>query len=82
MWVTMGTVADRSHDNLGASDISIVEFRRCLLEQAKLLQNNPEAFAQQVYRKPSETIIPSWQGVVPKGTDWTSAEGRSTEKVS
>lgn len=82
MWVTMGAVADRSKDTLGASDISIVEFRRCVLEQAKLMESNPKNFSQQIYRKGPETIVPSWQGVVPKGTDWTSPEGRSKEKIS
>ena len=28
MWLTMGTVADRTQDRLGASDLAIVEFRK------------------------------------------------------
>ena len=32
MWLTMGPIADRSHDRLGASDLAIVEFRRQMLD--------------------------------------------------
>ncbi|MFT6507904.1 MAG: phthalate 4,5-dioxygenase oxygenase subunit [Colwellia polaris] len=82
MWITMGSVADRTEDTLGASDISIVEFRRCVLEQVNLMKSDPKEFSQQIYRKGVETILPSWQGVVPKGTDWTSLEGRSKVKMT
>jgi len=80
MWVTMGPIANRSHETLGASDASIVEFRRFLVEQARLISADQEAFKRQLYRKASNTITPSWQGVVPKGTDWTNPEVREVNK--
>jgi phthalate 4,5-dioxygenase oxygenase subunit len=38
MWVTMGPIADRSNDRLGASDLAIVEFRRQMLDAVKAFQ--------------------------------------------
>ena len=35
MWVTMGPIADRERDLLGASDLAIVEFRRQMVEAAQ-----------------------------------------------
>ncbi|MBC8023953.1 MAG: Rieske 2Fe-2S domain-containing protein, partial [Burkholderiales bacterium] len=35
MWETMGTIADRSRERLGASDLAIVEFRRIMVEAAR-----------------------------------------------
>ncbi len=35
MWVTMGAIADRTHDRLGASDLAIVEFRKQMLDAVR-----------------------------------------------
>ena len=35
MWETMGPIADRSKERLGASDLAVVEFRRLMVEAAR-----------------------------------------------
>jgi phthalate 4,5-dioxygenase oxygenase subunit len=38
MWVTMGPIADRTHERLGASDMAVVEFRKQMLEAVRAFQ--------------------------------------------
>ncbi len=70
MWVTMGAIADRSHDRLGASDLAIVEFRRRMLDAVREFQDGGTAIGT------GETAIPasvcSFQAIVPKTVDWRS----------
>ena len=68
MWVTMGPIADRSHDRLGASDLAIVEFRRIMLEAAQAVQQGAPAIGTGDLVIPSEVC--SFQAIVPKTTDW------------
>ena len=35
MWETMGPIADRSRERLGASDVAIVQFRRIMVDAAR-----------------------------------------------
>ena len=35
MWETMGPIADRSAERLGASDVAIVEFRRMMVDAVR-----------------------------------------------
>ena len=35
MWESMGPIADRSSERLGASDIAIIQFRRVMIDAAK-----------------------------------------------
>ncbi len=81
MWVTMGPIADRANDILGLSDFAIVEFRRYLLEQAKLYTEDSEHYEEQVFRKPGTEITPSWQGVIPLDTDWSDVVEREENKL-
>ncbi|WP_417587324.1 Rieske 2Fe-2S domain-containing protein [Pararhodobacter oceanensis] len=68
MWVSMGTIVDRSDDVLGASDIAIVEFRRLMVDAAIAMANGAPALGT-ACRLPQAQIA-SYQGVVPKGSDW------------
>ncbi|WP_333825279.1 Rieske 2Fe-2S domain-containing protein [Pinisolibacter sp.] len=80
MWETMGPIADRSRDRLGASDLAIVEFRRRMLDAA-------QAFAATgaVVGRGSDVVpqihLKSFEGVVPKGTDWRTL-GVSAEELA
>jgi phthalate 4,5-dioxygenase oxygenase subunit len=68
MWLTMGPIADRSHDRLGASDLAIVEFRRQMLDAVKAFQQGSPAIGTG-----ADTVTPSvcsFQAIVPKTTDW------------
>ena len=69
MWVTMGPIADRSRERVGASDLAIVEFRRLMVEAAREMQAGGPALGTTDPHIPQATIS-AYEGVVPKGTDW------------
>jgi len=64
MWETMGPIADRSRERLGASDLAIVEFRRIMVEAAK------NATGANFERRVPLAKLRSFEGIVPKTTDW------------
>ena len=68
MWVTMGPIADRTHDRLGASDLAIVEFRRQMLDAVRAFGQGQPAIGTG-----EQAIAPdvcAFQAIVPKTTDW------------
>ena len=69
MWVTMGPIADRSRDRLGASDLAIVEFRRQMLQAARDFAAGGQAIGTGAGRIPHAQLR-SFQGIVPKSADW------------
>jgi phthalate 4,5-dioxygenase oxygenase subunit len=68
MWVTMGPIADRSNDRLGASDLAIVEFRRQMIEAVQGFAAGKPAIGAGDLRIPAS--ICSFQSIIPKTTDW------------
>ena len=68
MWVSMGPIADRTHDRLGASDLAIVEFRRQMVDAVQEFMTGKTPIGV------GENAIPehicSFQSVIPKTTDW------------
>jgi phthalate 4,5-dioxygenase oxygenase subunit len=68
MWVTMGTIADRTHDRLGASDLAIVEFRRQMLDAVQAFQRGEPAIGTGSLSIPP--TVCAYQAIVPKTTDW------------
>lgn len=70
MWVTMGPIADRSHDRLGASDLAVVEFRKQMLEAVRDFQAGKPAIGTAEARIPAS--ICAFQSIVPKTADWRS----------
>lgn len=68
MWVTMGALADRSNDRLGASDLAIVEFRRQMLDAVRAFQKGEPAIGTGALAIPRE--ICAFQAIVPKTVDW------------
>ncbi|MEM9197384.1 MAG: Rieske 2Fe-2S domain-containing protein [Pseudomonadota bacterium] len=80
MWVSMGARVDRSKDVLGASDLAIVEFRRLMVDAARLamqggpvLGTDPEIVQAQ---------IASFEGVVSKEADWRDLVRDAARKVA
>ena len=69
MWETMGPIADRTRERLGASDLAVVEFRRIMVEAAKQIRDGGPALGTTQPHIP-HTRIKSFEGVVPKTTDW------------
>jgi len=74
MWLTMGPIADRSHDRLGASDLAIVEFRRQMLDAVKAFDQGAPAIGTGNDAVPP--TVCSFQAIVPKTTDWREYDAR------
>jgi phthalate 4,5-dioxygenase oxygenase subunit len=70
MWVTMGPIADRTHERLGASDLAIVEFRRQMLEAVQAFQKDQTAIGTGEAAVTPEVC--AFQAIIPKTTDWRS----------
>ncbi len=79
MWESMGPIGDRSQERLGASDVAVAAFRRLMLEAARAMRDSGKAIGT------GEPLIPhasisSFEGVVPKTTNWRSLGGGSETK--
>jgi phthalate 4,5-dioxygenase oxygenase subunit len=68
MWETMGPIADRSRERLGASDMAIVQFRRIMVDAARAIAAGGAAIGTS--RRAPQTQLRSFEGVVPKTTNW------------
>ena len=68
MWVSMGPIADRTQERLGASDLAIVEFRKKMLEAARAFEAGGPAVGTGALAAPPGTC--AFQAIVPKNTDW------------
>jgi phthalate 4,5-dioxygenase oxygenase subunit len=69
MWETMGPIADRSRERLGASDVAIVQFRRIMIEAARRVAVGEPAIGTAPGRIPQGRLR-SFEGIVPKATSW------------
>ena len=69
MWETMGSIADRTRERLGASDLAIVEFRRIMVQAARDFIAGRAAIGTGDGHPPQATLR-SFEGIVPKGADW------------
>lgn len=74
MWVTMGPIADRTRDRLGASDLAIVEFRKQMVEAAAAFQEGGAAIGTGENAAPASVC--AFQAVLPKTLDWREYEAR------
>ena len=74
MWVTMGTIAKRWEERLGASDLAIVEFRRQMVEAVREVQQGKPAIGTGGQRIPASVC--SFQSIIPKTTDWRDFAAR------
>jgi phthalate 4,5-dioxygenase oxygenase subunit len=72
MWLTMGPIADRTHERLGASDLAVVEFRKQMVEAARAVAAGGAAIGTGEARVPAGTG--SLQAVLPKTVDWRSVQ--------
>ena len=71
MWESMGPISDRSSERVGVSDIAVNAFRRLMVEAARAVQEGKPAIGTTTPRTPYASIS-SFEGVVPKSTDWRS----------
>lgn len=74
MWVTMGAIADRSNDRLGASDLAIVEFRSNMLEAVQAFQEGKPAIGTGDLSIPTSDC--AYQAIVSKTVDWRNYEAQ------
>ena len=74
MWLTMGKIADRTHDRLGASDLAIVEFRKQMIEAVKNFQQTGQAIG--TGDKAIPLSVCSFQGVISKEIDWRKHDAK------
>lgn len=74
MWLTMGPIADRTHERLGASDLAIVEFRKLMLDAVHAFQKGEPAMGT------GDSAIPAsvcaFQAIIPKTSDWRTYDAR------
>jgi phthalate 4,5-dioxygenase oxygenase subunit len=69
MWESMGPIADRSQDRLGSSDKAIFTFRTMMYKAAEAVKRGGPALGAVEPRVPA-TLLSSFEGMVPKGSDW------------
>ena len=69
MWESMGAIVDRSRDHPGSSDMAVVQFRRMMLGAVKKFQESGAVIGAGKDRIPHVQLA-SFEGVVPKATDW------------
>jgi phthalate 4,5-dioxygenase len=69
MWVTMGPIADRTRERLGASDVAVVAFRRLMVKAAWRMRETGIAIGTTEAAVP-QAKIKSYEGVIPKSADW------------
>ncbi len=79
MWESMGPIADRTQERLGASDIAIVQFRRLMIDAARAFEQEGRVIGQIQPHLP-QAKLRSYQGVVEKTVPWRTL-GASDEEV-
>jgi phthalate 4,5-dioxygenase len=80
MWETMGPIADRGRERLGASDLAIVEFRRIMVEAVNRFAAGDPAIGTTEPRVPRAKLR-SFEGIVPKNTDWRTLNVSEEERA-
>lgn len=80
MWESMGAIADRSSERLGASDIAVIQFRRIMLDALARHEAGGAPIGLEAPHLPQASLR-SYQGVVPKTEDWRLL-GASTEEAA
>jgi phthalate 4,5-dioxygenase oxygenase subunit len=69
MWETMGPIADRTREKLGASDLAVVEFRKLMVDAARAFQQTGEVIGRTEPHVPHASIA-SFEAMLPKTGDW------------
>jgi phthalate 4,5-dioxygenase oxygenase subunit len=80
MWESMGPIADRTSERLGASDIAVVQFRRLMLDAVRRFEEGAEPIGLAHPHLP-QAKLRSYQGVVPKTENWRML-GAEVEEVA
>jgi len=81
MWETMGQIADRAAERLGASDLAIVEFRRIMVQAVKDFLAGKPAIGTAAPRA-AHASLRSFEGIVAKSTDWRTLGNAHEERAA
>jgi phthalate 4,5-dioxygenase oxygenase subunit len=81
MWESMGPIAERSKDHPGSSDVAVVQFRRMMLAAAKKFSEGAPAIGT-TGPHIAHVKLASFEGIVPKSTDWRSLGVPSEEATA
>ncbi|HXZ22242.1 MAG TPA: Rieske 2Fe-2S domain-containing protein [Pseudolabrys sp.] len=78
MWESMGPISDRNKERVGVSDIAVNAFRRLMVDAARAVREGKPAIGT---TEPNErhADISSFEGVVPKSTDWRTLRSGSEQ---
>jgi phthalate 4,5-dioxygenase oxygenase subunit len=80
MWTSMGPIADRTRDRLGASDLAIVEFRRIMVDAVRRFVADGTVLGDD---SPSpEAPLCAFEGIIPKTEDWRTLRRVAGANVS
>ena len=79
MWESMGPIADRTQERLGASDIAIVQFRRLMIDAANAFVEQGRVIGH-IAPRLAQAKLRSYQGVVEKSVPWRTL-GASDEEA-
>jgi len=69
MWESMGRIADRTTERLGASDIAVIQFRRLMLDAVSRFEAGDGVIGLTEPHHP-QAKLRSYQGIVPKSANW------------
>ena len=69
MQESMGAIADRSKEKLGASDLAIVEFRRVMVQAVRDFMKGKRPPALGMSAEARQRMA-SWERIIPKTSDW------------
>jgi phthalate 4,5-dioxygenase oxygenase subunit len=81
MWETMGPITDRTTDLLATSDLAVAQFRRIMVDAARQMHAGEPAIGTVAPRVPHASLR-SFEGVVPKTTDWRTLGTPELERSS
>jgi phthalate 4,5-dioxygenase oxygenase subunit len=79
MWESMGPIADRTKERLGASDLAVSKFRRLMVAAAGKMRDGGAALGTSEVRVPHASLR-SFEGIVPKTADWRTLGVAGTER--
>ncbi len=80
MWESMGRIADRTSERLGASDIAVIQFRRLLLDAVGRFQDGAGPLGLVTPHLP-QAKLRSYQGIVARTENWRTL-GAEAEEVA
>jgi phthalate 4,5-dioxygenase len=80
MWESMGRITDRSEDQFGSSDLAVAQFRRLMVAAVKRFQEGGPAIGAGEHTPHAE--LASFEGIVPKSTDWKTLGVRRESAVT